>query len=1508
MSEFFKNKRTTMLSLSAFFLAVTLLAGSFAYLFEGADIVDRDAAGSSSSSQPASEESDAPNSEEEPEDSEPEPPVEPETEEVDDTPVHYNKPGEMRGVYLVPGTDFIATQDTSEATIRAEIDKAVAEAKRLTMNTVIIDTVYADKVIYQTSDSPLLTREFDIMEYLVEKCREAGLYTYAIFDVSFYGRSGTTAMLAVGAGTINTLSVNLREFADKYQVDGILIDGYINKQTPESYSMYTVIGAAMGYDNFMRQTPRAVIESCNRTLRKYARGTQIGLLADAVWDNSADNEEGSATTATFTALRDGNADTKAFLTDGLVDFVAVKAFGSTTDAATPFGEVVSWWTGVAKEAGVPMYAVHAADKICTDAAGWSSQDQIVRQVIAANEISGFGGSIFNNLKRLSDDPKSATTTLIKYYNEEIVTEHILTELQVTKPEKTSYTTNEPVVTFTGASDPNFPITINGEAVATDASGYFTVTLELKGGENTFTISHKDKSVHYQIVREIEILKDITPQGSIAAEGNMSISISALAYEDAAVYAVINGTTVAMTVDDGAEDESSRDSSYKRFVGQYETPAATGEEQSLGNIVVYATWKDQEKSIQGASVRVNKKAKIEDGVPVVVVKDQARTYPANTLNNIPNANYYPLPKGAMDYAVGDEIVYKSGSSTYTYYVLASQLRIESGDISASNDYASGNVVNGMTVHTEGGYTYVTLKTAQKVSYSFRYGASGVDITFHNTTKVPGSAKVDSNAIFKDATWSDSTLSLAFVKSGGFMGYKAYYGDNGDLVFRFNNPPNSINGARITIDPGHGGKDYGALGFLAKYPEKVLNLAIAQLLADELTSRGAKVQLLDTSGGMSLDARVQAAESYNSDLFVSVHNNTAPSSSASGTEVFYFYPFAKTLASGASSNVSSQLSTANRGAKQSYYVVTLSSQMPSVLVECGFMSNKAEYEKLIKEKYQERVAVGIADAIASSIKAAATGYTESTSSGGASEVDEEPDDERDREDPKDTSSSSEAEAPPESQAGDNSSGGSDAPPEPESSGSSSESSGTTGTAALEELYMVTDDSIQLEEGDTKLLKVGYHPTNVANKKVTWKSGNTSVATVDANGRVTAIAEGKVKITATAEDGGKTATCDIEVVGEGSLAYSGNNTGDDDDDLYEPGSGADNAKVTGMELSERAVTLKSGATQRLTVKATPSSASDLRLTWWSSDEAIAKVDSNGKITAVGAGVCNVIATLYGTDIEEGCTVTVNTDDGNSSGSVSLKNIDEIYFEESLYTMYIGAKQTLVLDSDKGRVDNSQLKWESSNTAVATVSSSGTVTAKRKTGTAKIIAYTEDDEFYASCTVSVTDKKVSVTGVSLNSDYIYVEKGGKYTELKATINPSNATNKDLTWSTGNKRIATVDAGGVVTGVNRGETTITVTSSDGKFKATCTVEVVKELEVDYIEFDYGDELWLYVDDEDKLEVLFYPEGISSAQLVWSSSRSSVVSVDGSGNIKALKRGTATIRAALKSDPDIYAECEITVE
>lgn len=447
----------------------------------------------------------------------------------------------------------------------------------------------------------------------------------------------------------------------------------------------------------------------------------------------------------------------------------------------------------------------------------------------------------------------------------------------------------------------------------------------------------------------------------------------------------------------------------------------------------------------------------------------------------------------------------------------------------------------------------------------YAAGGISFRFHHTSGVPDSMALSKNPLFTAANWSEQTLTLAFAKQNGFMGYKGYYDDAGNLVLRFNNPPSSLAGARIAIDPGHGGGDRGASGFLADYPESVINSLIAQAVAEELQARGATVNLMNNAG-IEGEQRKQAAEKWNADLFVSIHSNSAPNINATGTEVYYFHPFSATLAANASNAVAAGLGTNNRGAKQSYYHVSLSSQMPSVLVECGFLTNQGEYEKLIKAKYHSQIAAGIADALSAAIKAHGTGISASGSEGTGNAADT---------------------------TGAGQSGG-----------------------GVESVSLKTSASVAV--GGAATLTPEFSPAG-ARDDVAWTSSDAGIATVDAGGKVTGVKEGAATITATTKAGGHSSTCAVTVTAKGSgAAEAGGND-----------SGTPLGQVGGIRANGEYHTLSVGGSMRLEIYSNLSElVRGGDFTWTSGDISIVAVDAVGNITAKKAGTTYVSASSGGHD----------------------------------------------------------------------------------------------------------------------------------------------------------------------------------------------------------------------------------------------------------------------------------------
>jgi len=175
---------------------------------------------------------------------------------------------------------------------------------------------------------------------------------------------------------------------------------------------------------------------------------------------------------------------------------------------------------------------------------------------------------------------------------------------------------------------------------------------------------------------------------------------------------------------------------------------------------------------------------------------------------------------------------------------------------------------------------------------------------------------------------------------------------------------LRGVTIVVDPGHGGRDPGALG-RGPVVEKTINLDIAQELAERLKSRGARVVMTRNADKfIELDARAAVADRTKADLFVSIHADSAKRSSATGMTV-YISRSASNASRQAGDQIGSALRRAGfqfRGVQGAGYRVLVGHSRPAVLVECGFISNHSEATALADPDYRERVAAAIAEGIA------------------------------------------------------------------------------------------------------------------------------------------------------------------------------------------------------------------------------------------------------------------------------------------------------------------------------------------------------------------------------------------------------------------------------------------------------------------------------------------------------------------------------------------------------------------
>ena len=265
----------------------------------------------------------------------------------------------------------------------------------------------------------------------------------------------------------------------------------------------------------------------------------------------------------------------------------------------------------------------------------------------------------------------------------------------------------------------------------------------------------------------------------------------------------------------------------------------------------------------------------------------------------------------------------------------------------------------------------------------------------------------------------------------------------------------------------------------------------------------------------------------------------------------------------------------------------------------------------------------------------------------------------------------------------------------------------------------------------------------------------------------------------------------------------------------------------------------------------------------------------------------------------------------------VTKVELNKASTTLEVGKTETLKATVSPSNATNKDVTWTSADKNIASVTSAGKVTGV-KAGTIKITVTTKDGNKTAECTVTVKaapandDSTIKVTKVELNKSTTTIE-AGKTETLKATVSPSNATNKDVTWSSADKNIASVTSTGKVTGVKAGKTKITVTTKDGNKTAECSVTVneptpsdnsyvgVKKVELNKTTAT------ITIGNTVKLKPTITPSNATDKGVTWKSSKTSIATVETDGTVTGKKVGK-TVITVTTNDGNKTAECTVTVK
>ncbi len=332
-------------------------------------------------------------------------------------------------------------------------------------------------------------------------------------------------------------------------------------------------------------------------------------------------------------------------------------------------------------------------------------------------------------------------------------------------------------------------------------------------------------------------------------------------------------------------------------------------------------------------------------------------------------------------------------------------------------------------------------------------------------------------------------------------------------------------------------------------------------------------------------------------------------------------------------------------------------------------------------------------------------------------------------------------------------------------------------------LSQNSATIRVGEGLKLTATFDPADAAVPAVEWTSSDPEVANVDDNGNVTAFSIGTARITATAADGsGISAYCEITV--EAIL-------------------------VEAIDLSSQSLNIQVGESVSLTAIVLPEDATDKAVIWSSSDESVATVDANGKVTALALGNATITASCG--EATATCAVTV-----------VATEVESIQIDQEDMTVRLGEMSQLTVTVYPDDATDKRVEWSSSDTDVATVDNDGNVTATG-IGTTEIIATANNG---ISDRITVTVIAPLAISIALSADEIIISEVGETFLLTATVAPMEASGQSLEWTSSDESIATVSQEGTVTITGIGDAVITVSTTDGSnLSATCRILCLLSLE-----------------------------------------------------------------------------------
>lgn len=910
-----------------------------------------------------------------------------------------DRPVKIFATTIVCDTDFKITDSTETS------KELISNIKARGLTSIFIKLNYNTGLITDTEEG------LNYLNNLITYATEKDISIFALMDIKALVGDNMTEIFA-----FEELESKVKTVSGIKNLSGFMISNPENSNSSESFMKYIKAGNLTGYKQYSENSLTTLIKNLWNITKQTNPKLYFGLICDMVYQSTETSETGLNANTDTELLRDKNADVILWLKNKYFDGVFVNITATTEDENPSFKSAVNWWcNNIPTDSDIGF--VLPSDLAAKGEGSWKNPDRLTGQLMTLNTLNRYT-FCFNSYNAMENDKTEASKVAYKYITGEIEEDYVLSNLTLTSPAKKSVTVYDNIISFVGASDPNFELTLDGAPVERTEYGYFSLTKELKVGKNKFTFTHKGNSETYTINYRYVVLKDYAPTAAVTLESGSTLIVRTTARKGSTVTATLNGKTISL----GMTTEET-DTEFATFVGgftlgEYEKTTSLGkitfkgicngvtESYKSGNITVKASPKTASDILssainsQGSVISANNYIGVGNTLIAEVAKYQIETFDGNTLDDLSQPYNSYLPLGTVDYC--SEKTSYDPSSGNTFRTLRYGKRVYTVSKGIANiktlrgTLPSFNKLNAESVVTQGRHTVLTLNSYWKAPFTLTlspqkyYGGTGnsrglissatykyVDITFCYATIFNGDLSALANSpIFSKAELikgtSDYTLRLHLKKAGQFYGWTANYDSKGNLVFKFLNPASAqkannqygatLNGIVIAVDAGHGGSDGGASGSVAKYDEADRNLFLANQIATKLKAIGATVVMTRTADtSLTNDERILKVKNASPDLAVSVHRNSSVSSKPNGFDSYYFNPYTALPAIKIKNRMSSAGTYKSCDVGWHYFFLSRISDCPVVLTENGFMSNSTDYNNMMNSSWNSKCADAIVQGI-------------------------------------------------------------------------------------------------------------------------------------------------------------------------------------------------------------------------------------------------------------------------------------------------------------------------------------------------------------------------------------------------------------------------------------------------------------------------------------------------------------------------------------------------------------------